>query len=250
LQSWGRHSRVLSVFYCFVLNLSVNCSLQCLGGGVSQVWLIPIVTRESHWWCQEGRLAKIAPFVAEKSHVTCGYVWALACGVVDIKRHHVCAVVACFGLPVSMFVVCAFTLENECTYNDPRAVEYMGKKRMNEENMTCIMWSAQRAYPASHFPDADLFSAENFCRNPKPFYSKSWCYSSQDAARKWGYCALRQCGRCLILASLTWPHSSCWTIFNAVVFFWLLLVNSRPLRWHHMSCGHCLEDERKEVFLT
>jgi len=100
-------------------------------------------------------------------------------------------------LVVLMLDVCEFAVDNECTYNDPEAKEYRGKKQTNEENMTCIMWSDQRAYRASQFPDADLSSAENFCRNPKPFYSKSWCYSSQDAARKWGYCSLRQCGECL-----------------------------------------------------
>ena len=99
--------------------------------------------------------------------------------------------------------VCLFIVDSECTYNDPRAFEYMGKKQVNEENMTCIMWSSQRAYRASDFPDADLLSAENFCRNPKPFYAKSWCYSSEDTARKWGYCALMQCGRCLTSHILT-----------------------------------------------
>lgn len=96
---------------------------------------------------------------------------------------------------LDVLTLAVVTTDSECAYNDPRAIEYMGKKQTNEENTTCIMWSDQRAYPASSFPDADLVSAENFCRNPKPFYSKSWCYSSQDAARKWGYCALRQCGR-------------------------------------------------------
>jgi len=101
-------------------------------------------------------------------------------------------VIACFRC--SAVGICGFAVDNACTYNDPRAVEYMGKKQTNELNVTCIMWSAQRAYPASQFPDPDLLSAGNFCRNPKPVDSKAWCYTSQDAARKWGYCALRQCG--------------------------------------------------------
>jgi len=91
--------------------------------------------------------------------------------------------------------MCVITAENECTYNDPQAIEYMGKKQTNAENMTCINWSAQRAYRSSDFPDADLSLAENFCRNPVPVKSNAWCYTSQDAARKWGSCVLRQCGK-------------------------------------------------------
>jgi len=95
---------------------------------------------------------------------------------------------------LDVFVV--FATDNDCTYNDPRAVEYTGKQHINEENMTCIMWTRQRAYRDLHFPDSSVLSAENFCRNPKPVDSRAWCYSSEDAARKWGYCALRQCSRC------------------------------------------------------
>jgi len=100
---------------------------------------------------------------------------------------------------ISRFGYAAFVLfaaDNGCTYNDPRAVEYTGMMHTNEENRTCIMWSKQRAYRDSHFPDGSVSSAENFCRNPKPVDTKAWCYLSEDAARKWGYCALRQCGRC------------------------------------------------------
>ena len=105
---------------------------------------------------------------------------------------------SCFVL-LSLLFGCAcvmFATDNDCTYNDPRAVEYVGKKHSNSENMTCIMWSKQRAYRSSHFPDGSVLSADNFCRNPKPVDTKAWCYSSEDAARKWGYCSLRQCGRC------------------------------------------------------
>ena len=89
---------------------------------------------------------------------------------------------------------CVVTVDNECTYNDPHAIHYVGKKQWNEDNVTCIMWSDQRAYLAADFPDDDLLSAENFCRNPKPGYSRAWCYVSEDAARQWGFCALSQCG--------------------------------------------------------
>ena len=113
--------------------------------------------------------------------------------------------VACFGcLTVG---ICGFAVDNECTYNDPRAIEYMGKKQTDELNTTCILWSDQRAYRASHFPDADLLSAVNFCRNPKPVDSKAWCYTSQDAPRKWGYCALRQCGN--VHMYYRWQHVLC-----------------------------------------
>jgi len=97
-------------------------------------------------------------------------------------------------LYVYYFATCFIPTDGDCTYNDPEAVEYMGTKQTNDENMTCIMWSAQRAYPASHFPDGNLLSAANFCRNPKPVDSKAWCYSSLEPPRKWGYCALKQCG--------------------------------------------------------
>ena len=111
-----------------------------------------------------------------------------------VQRCRLCAPVVSFGC--AAFVV--FAADNGCTYNDPRAVEYVGRKHTNEDSMTCIMWSKQRAYHDSHFPDGSVLSAENFCRNPKPVDSKAWCYLSEDVARKWGYCDLRQCGMCWI----------------------------------------------------
>lgn len=89
-----------------------------------------------------------------------------------------------------------FTTDNECTYNDPQAIEYMGKKQTNEKNVTCIMWKYQRAYPASRFPDGSVLSVENFCRNPHPNNSKAWCFLSRDDMTKWGFCTIRQCGKC------------------------------------------------------
>jgi len=83
-------------------------------------------------------------------------------------------------------------LENNCTYNDPTGRSYMGKKYRTVSNKICTDWSNQRAYAASHFPDGDYRRASNYCRNPRPYEDRTWCYWS---SRQWDFCLLDDCGK-------------------------------------------------------
>ena len=83
-------------------------------------------------------------------------------------------------------------LENNCTYNDPVGRSYMGKKYTTVGNKQCADWSNQLAYRADDFPDGSYDGASNYCRNPRPYEDRTWCYWD---GRRWDFCLLENCGK-------------------------------------------------------
>ena len=84
--------------------------------------------------------------------------------------------------------------DNECTYNDATGTNYTGSKSVASGGKQCVPWSAQRAYPAEHFPDLHFDAAANYCRNPKPAETQTWCYwRIVGNQKKWAFCTLRTC---------------------------------------------------------
>ena len=89
-------------------------------------------------------------------------------------------------------------LENVCTYNDDYGENYMGGLDRTEDGKACQSWADQGAYDDDNFPDNNRSVAGNRCRNPEPVDFRTWCYyelGPKMKDRKWGYCALAQCGR-------------------------------------------------------
>jgi len=111
------------------------------------------------------------------------------------------------------------SLENNCTYNDPMGRSYMGKKYRTVGNRVCADWSSQRAYEPSEFPDGSYDGASNYCRNPRPYEDRTWCYWN---GRQWDYCILRNCGKWVILMLTLWYYtvSYCHVIISLCCSLW------------------------------
>ena len=77
--------------------------------------------------------------------------------------------------------------------------EYGGQMTKTVSGTPCQRWDAQKphAHPIpddSLFPDGDVTSASNFCRNPSPNeVNGPWCYT-QDEHKKWELCDVPLCG--------------------------------------------------------
>jgi len=80
---------------------------------------------------------------------------------------------------------------------DTQGVSYDGRRRITESGRVCQRWLDQTPHrhnmtDASLFPDADLSSAENYCRNPDGSSSGPWCYTlDSDVERE--SCAVPLC---------------------------------------------------------
>ena len=100
-----------------------------------------------------------------------------------------------FICEMELCILCDVFADNECTYNDPTGLSYRGGKSMTNSGRQCGAWSLQRAYPADQIADKSLDAASNFCRNPLPQETRTWCYwYISGNQKKWEFCTLRQCG--------------------------------------------------------
>ena len=56
---------------------------------------------------------------------------------------------------------------------------YLGNISVTATGKKCLPWSpAAKQMPDMRFPDKDLQSAENYCRNPDRRYEGPWCFVS------------------------------------------------------------------------
>lgn len=83
---------------------------------------------------------------------------------------------------------CSAEKEAECT---KKILEYQYKLTKTKSGYTCQRWDSQRPYSHRYtdpkqFPDATLYDAANFCRNPdgSPL---AWCYTTSNEKR-WDWC--------------------------------------------------------------
>ncbi|XP_062578543.1 hepatocyte growth factor-like [Saccostrea cucullata] len=78
----------------------------------------------------------------------------------------------------------------ECTEaDDPKQINYRGKKNVTTTKKTCQRWDARTPHIPNNynFPGND----ENYCRNPDD-HSGSWCYTT-DPNTRWEDCDVPRC---------------------------------------------------------
>ncbi|XP_052238671.1 plasminogen-like [Dreissena polymorpha] len=86
---------------------------------------------------------------------------------------------------------------SEC-YNAGRSREYKGRRTCTKSGRPCQRWDAQepnrhRFRDAVMFPEASMFLADNFCRDPDDSRGAPWCFT-EDLDRTWEYCDVTECG--------------------------------------------------------
>ena len=80
----------------------------------------------------------------------------------------------------------------------------MGKVNVTSGGHDCIPWSGVhyevlgRGHPYV-FPDEDIHSTSNWCRNPTTDPGGPWCYYSDG---DWDYCDIPYCGKRALLVDL------------------------------------------------
>jgi len=75
----------------------------------------------------------------------------------------------------------------------------MGTVHVTKSGKQCQKWTSSSphvpstAYTDDKFPDGSREAANNYCRNPDPYYSKGvWCYTT-DPDMKWDTCYVPMC---------------------------------------------------------
>ncbi len=81
--------------------------------------------------------------------------------------------------------------------------EYSGTLSTTKSGLTCQNWNLQSPHPhsmtdANRFPDFDLDSAGNSCRNPNSDKNGPWCYTTDEFV-EWDYCDIAECNGILII---------------------------------------------------
>ncbi|CAG0901807.1 unnamed protein product [Darwinula stevensoni] len=79
--------------------------------------------------------------------------------------------------------------------------EYIGKMKNSESGKECLRWDIQpygkpedfsnEVSYAGHFPNLDVWSQKNYCRNPSG-KKRPWCFIS-DPEIQWEYCEIPMC---------------------------------------------------------
>ena len=89
---------------------------------------------------------------------------------------------------------CAFPFlgpSTEC-YHRYDGMSYTGTVSVTWRGWSCRDWSRwSRWYRDSHFPDGTIEAAANYCRNPKAYAPKPWCY--YNSYGYWAYCDIPRC---------------------------------------------------------
>ena len=75
--------------------------------------------------------------------------------------------------------------------------EYSGVLSTTKADLTCQRWDAQTPHAhtmtdPNRFPDNDLASASNYCRNPNNDPEGPWCYTTDEFVEK-DYCDIDAC---------------------------------------------------------
>ncbi|CAG0886093.1 unnamed protein product [Darwinula stevensoni] len=86
----------------------------------------------------------------------------------------------------------------ECKQTDDGR-EYIGRKNVTQSGKKCQPWLSQT--PNEHstvlylpaFPDPDMDSYHNYCRNPDLKKLGPWCYNGEGTDPEWEYCDIQHC---------------------------------------------------------
>ena len=97
--------------------------------------------------------------------------------------------------PGSYFLSYFEEIYKECK-NDQAGQSYRGKLSVTRSGRQCQLWVGQHPHQhqmhAGGFPEADLFAAVNYCRNPDGENEGPWCYTT-DPDMRWEYCDVPIC---------------------------------------------------------
>ena len=72
--------------------------------------------------------------------------------------------------------------------------DYTGKQSVTASGIPCQYWISQKHHPHNftnpkYFPDPNLISTVNYCRNPDGKESGPWCYT-MDPDIEWETCGI------------------------------------------------------------
>ena len=100
----------------------------------------------------------------------------------------------CVKIMILLFkTVITFYIAREClSDDDPFGLRYRGTMNTTKCGYSCQRWDAQS--PHRHYFSPNLYTEENFCRNPgdEPL---PWCYTT-DPDTRFEFCArLKECGK-------------------------------------------------------
>ena len=107
------------------------------------------------------------------------------------------------SLPSSLSLSLLFIIVDTSCVTDATRSVYYGDVNHTRTGSTCVAWKDVQlnwtyATPLT-FPDKDLASSGNKCRNPDGKPGGPWCYT--DTTGSWEYCSIPVCSECLLYPS-------------------------------------------------